>query len=361
MTALCDRLIERIQMDGPIPLDRFMVLALQDPKHGYYVTRDPLGADGDFATAPEISQIFGELLGLWAVDLWARMGEPASLRLIELGPGRGTLMADALRAARVAPRFLEAVDVCLIETSPVLTERQRAALASAPVRVNWRERFEDAPGGPAIVFANEFFDALPVRQYVNTPQGWRERLVGLDEAGRLNFVLAPLLEQAIRVRAPDGAVIEVGIAARRFASGLARRLVDQGGCALILDYGYVRAGLGETLQAMRRGAPVAPLQDPGEVDLTAHVDFAALAKEARAQGARVRGPLEQGAFLRRLGLAERAERLARAATPAQRESLMAGAARIADPSHERAMGALFKVLAIASPQGPEPTGFQEAP
>ena len=359
MTALGARISEMIQSEGPIPLDRFMSLALQDPRHGYYMTRDPFGAGGDFVTAPEISQMFGELLGLWALDLWLRMGRPPVLRLIELGPGRGTLMADVLRAARINGAFLKALDLRFIETSPFLAERQRTLLGAFPGPAAWHANLDDVPHGPAIVFANEFFDALPVRQYVRTPEGWRERVVGLDEQDCLAFALAAEPERAIKLGAPVGAVLEVGLAARRIMAALARRLVAQGGCALVVDYGYVRSGLGETLQALERGAPVDPLRGPGEADLTVHVDFSALRQAATAAGAVAHGPVEQGVFLNHLGIEQRAARLARDANTDQRAAIEAAAARLVDRSSDRGMGALFKVLAVRAPAWPTPAGFDE--
>jgi NADH dehydrogenase [ubiquinone] 1 alpha subcomplex assembly factor 7 len=358
MNALGRSLREMIASEGPIAVERFMAMALGHPLHGYYMTRDPFGVGGDFVTAPEISQMFGELLGVWAGDVWRRMGAPSPLRLIELGPGRGALIADFLRAARVAPGFLDAIDLHLVETSPVLVERQRKALAHAAVAPTWRTRLEDVPEGPAIVLANEFFDALPVRQYVRGHGGWRERLVGLDAKEELIFAAAPEPEPAIAVDAPEGALLEVGVIGQNLAAQLARRLVDQGGCALVVDYGHVRSGFGDTLQALRAGAPADPLLFPGEADLTAHVDFAALARVARAAGAALFGPIEQGCFLRNLGISERAASLARRAQDSQRAAIQAALVRLTDRASPTAMGALFKALCFASPNCPAPAGFE---
>lgn len=362
MSALGERLREIIASEGPISLERYMALALNDPQHGYYMTRDPLGAAGDFVTAPEISQMFGELVGLWAVDLWARMGAPRPLRLIELGPGRGTLMADALRAARACPAFLAAVDVHLVETSPVLAVSQKRALAQAEAPISWHPTIESAPAGPAIVLANEFFDALPVRHYVRAENSWRERLVGTDAQGALTFGAASEPEPTIEIDAPVGAILEVGAAGQILLRNLARRLVEQGGAALVIDYGHLRSSLGETLQAVRSHTRAELLSDPGEADLTAHVDFAALERAARSSGAAVFGPVEQGDFLRRLGIVARAAHLKREATAGQVRMIDSALARLTGAnSHESpGMGRLFKVLAVAAPDCPTPAGFFEA-
>ena len=362
MTPLARRLRELIACEGPISFERYMALALSDPDHGYYMTRDPLGEAGDFVTAPEISQMFGELLGVWAADLWRRMGAPDPVRLIELGPGRGTLMKDALRAARACPGFLQACDVHLVEISPALAERQRRTLAGAAPAIAWSASIEAVPEGPAIIFANEFFDALPVRHYVRLERGWSERLVGTDETGAFAFGAAGEPEPGIVAEAPRGAVIELGAEARLFAERIARRLQAQGGALLILDYGYERPRFGETLQAVRRHARADILADPGEVDLTAHVDFYALARAAGAAGARVFGPIEQGTFLRRLGIEERAARLKQGASADQIRSIEDALARLVDPNRpdRPGMGELFKVLAVTAPDCPAPAGFEEA-
>ncbi|MFG1480071.1 SAM-dependent methyltransferase [Xanthobacter sp. V4C-4] len=339
-----------------MPVSRYMALCLGHPRHGYYITRDPLGAGGDFTTAPEISQMFGELLGLWAVATWQQMGAPPRFVLAELGPGRGTLMADALRAARVAPAFGAAAQVHLVETSPVLRTAQRRALADRAVQ--WHDRVEDLPPGPAIVLANEFFDALPVDQYVRAADGWHERRVGLDADGRLVFGLDPRpspLAAAFAPRgpAPEGAVLE------RMESGpalaLARHLAAGGGAALVVDYGHA-GGFGDTLQALSGHAFADPLAAPGAADLTAHVDFAALARMAAGQGAAAFGPVPQGEFLLRLGLGARAERLMADAGPDGEDAIAGAALRLAGTGDGQ-MGALFKVLALAAPAVGTPPAF----
>jgi SAM-dependent MidA family methyltransferase len=347
-----------IAQDGPITLERYMERALGHPRLGYYMTRDPLGAAGDFTTAPEISQMFGELLGLWAADTWMRMGAPDPVRFIELGPGRGTLMADALRAARAAPDFSAALDVHLVETSPVLREAQRMRLAAAGTPVAWHEAIDDVPEGPAIILANEFFDALPVRHYVRKDRAWRERLVGLGGGGALAFGVAPEPKPSIAARAPEGTIVEIGVAAQALMAKLAARVAAEGGAMLAIDYGYCEPRFGETLQAVARHRSVDPLDEPGEADLTAHVNFAALAKVARAAGASVPPPLTQAEFLLRLGIEARAERLKRAASSAQARGVASALDRLTARNAPTDMGALFKVLAIAHPALGAPAGFE---
>jgi SAM-dependent MidA family methyltransferase len=340
MTPLEAEIRRIIAADGPIPVSRYIALCLGHPQHGYYVRRDPLGAAGDFVTAPEVSQMFGELIGAWAATVWRQMGAPARVNLVELGPGRGTLMADALRATR-ATDFRAAAAVHLVETSPALRARQQAMLGTAA----WHEHVEDVPDGAAIVIANEFVDALPVDQFVRGRDGWHLRMIGIADH-RLGFVVMP--DPAPGVVAPDaplGAILErrhdrpIGL--------LAQRIAQHGGAALIIDYGHVATGFGDTLQAVRRHAFADPLVDPGAADLTTQVDFEALAHCARRAGAVPHGPLGQGDFLRRLGIAQRAARLQANATPQQAADIEAALARLTAPDQ---MGELFKVLALADPR-----------
>jgi len=348
--------IERlIAVEGPMTVERYMALCLGHPVYGYYRTRDPLGARGDFTTAPEISQMFGELIGLWAAEVWRAMGEPSPVRLVELGPGRGTLMADALRAARVLPAFRSATAVHLVETSPALRARQEAALAPAGAPVSWHGDLAEVPDGPAIVVANEFFDALPIRQFVGTERGWCERLVGLSEGG-LAFGLAPEPARDVPLAVRPGATLEWPAAGVAVMGRLAARLAAQGGAALIIDYGHARSGFGDTLQAVRDHAYADPLADPGEADLTAHVDFALLASAARSAGAAVLGPVPQGDFLRALGIDARAAAIQQRATPVQGEAIDAAVARLTG-SGEGQMGELFKVLGLGAPDLPLLPGF----
>ena len=351
MTPLETELRRLIAIDGPLDVARYVALCLGHPLHGYYMARDPLGRAGDFVTAPEVSQMFGELIGLWAAATWQAMGAPAPVRLIELGPGRGTLMADALRAANIMPEFRAALTVHLVETSPRLIARQRETLPGLDIPLAWHRDLGEVPEGPAIIIANEFFDALPVHQAVKAPDGWHVRMVGLT-GDRLAFAASPdpmpgferVLPEALRA-APDGAIYEWRD--DHVAAGLAERLVREGGAALIIDYGHTMSAAGDTLQAVRGHRFADPLADPGLADLTAHVDFAALARAAERAGARTHGPVTQSAFLHRLGIVERAERLKAGATTLQVVGIEAALDRLVG---REAMGDLFKVLAIADPK-----------
>ena len=354
-------LVAMIADEGPIGVDRYMSLCLGHPRHGYYMGQDPFGSAGDFVTAPEISQMFGELIGVWCAAAWQAMGTPAPLRLVELGPGRGTLMADLLRAARVVPGFLDAVCVALVETSPVLRQSQEAALSSAGVPIQWHDRLVDVDPGPTLLVANEFFDALGVRQFVRTDTGWHERLVGLDASDKLAFGLAPdavpadLLPRWAHAAGP-GELVEVSPARLAVAQAVGARLATVGGAGLIIDYGHVHSAPGDTLQAVRAHGFRDVLESPGECDLTSHVDFEALGAALEEGGAAVHGPLTQGAFLSAMGLAERAEMLERHADPSARADIGAAATRLAAPSQ---MGQLFKVIAATHPNLPPPYPFQD--
>ena len=358
MNALKREIAANITHDGPITLEHYMGLCLGHPQHGYYMTREPFGANGDFVTAPEISQMFGELIGVWLAEAWRAAGAPTPANLIELGPGRGTLMSDVLRVARIAPDFLDAVDPFLVEISPRLRDIQRQTLANAVKNIAWLENFETAPHGPAFILANEFFDALPVRHYVKTLAGWRQRLVGLHQTGALAFGLSEKIESTLTAPAREGSIIEVCPTAQRIMSEIAARLVVEGGVLLLIDYGYTQTSLGDSLQAVSKHAYVDPLDAPGEADLTAHVDFAALARAAHAQGAKVMGPVTQAHFLLQLGIERRAETLTRKTSAAQTQEVIAALDRLTgvqDP--QRHMGALFKVMAVTHPDMPDLPGF----
>lgn len=355
MNALADKLSRLIEETGPISIADYMAIALGDPDHGYYTTHTPIGLAGDFITAPEISQMFGELIGLWCISAWEGLGRPRRVLLVELGPGHGTLMADLLRAASVRPAFLEAAEVHLVEISPELRRRQAARLASVAAPT-WHDRLEDLPDGPAIVVANEFLDTLPLRQFVRRDGAWHERLVGLDETGALAFGLSPesappdLVPRRLAPGADgadpaeDGAVFEINRPAEATVATLAHRLVRAGGAALFFDYGYGEEGFGDTLQAVRAHRYADPLDSPGECDLTAHVNFAALARAAAAEGAAVMGPVGQGAFLIAMGLLERAGALGASRDADTQAAIVAAAERLAGPEE---MGTLFKAMAIA--------------
>jgi NADH dehydrogenase [ubiquinone] 1 alpha subcomplex assembly factor 7 len=365
MTPLAAEIRRMIADEGPLPVARYMALCLTHPRHGYYVTHDPLGERGDFVTAPEVSQMFGELIGLWAATVWRMMGAPRTVNLIELGPGRGTLMADALRAARLVPAFRAAIRVHLVETSPVLKQRQRETLSWLAEPPTWHGDIAHVPSGPSIVIANEFFDALPVHQAVKASDGWHERVVGRggdDET--LVFGLSPEPLRGLDAAWPanvrgaaEGALFEWRSDA--VVREVARRLVRDNGAALVIDYGHGESAPGETLQAVAGHGFADPLASPGEMDLTAHVDFAALGRAARQEGAGVNGPVTQGDFLRRLGIAERAQRLAANATAKQASAVEAALTRLTD-DRPTGMGTLFKAMAIAHPGLATLPGFEVA-
>lgn len=340
-----DAIAAAIAIHGPIPVAHFMAAA----NRHYYATRDPLGAGGDFTTAPETSQMFGELIGLWLADLWARGGKPDA-HYVELGPGRGTLAADALRAMKSAG--LEPA-VHFVETSPVLRDRQRERHPGAM----FHDDVETLPANaPLLIVANEFFDALPVRQIVHAANGWRERhiawspplFVPVASGSRLDEILPEHLRSA-----PVGSIIETSPASAAITRQLAHRIATQGGAALIVDYGYEGPAVGDTLQAVRGHAFANPFEEPGERDLTAHVDFGTLAEAAQAEGARSFGPVTQGALLEALGIRARAERLAEASLD-RREEIAAAVERLTGAAQ---MGTLFKALALTAPDWPLPAGF----
>lgn len=355
MNALARKLARRIAAAGPLTVEEYVAACLTDPEHGYYMTRDPFGPAGDFVTAPEIGQAFGELVGLWCLAQWRAAGAPEGAVLAELGPGRGTLMADALRAIEGVCRGLAPFAVHLVEASPLLRRRQRAVLAGR--RVAWHEAAATLPAGRAAwIVANEFFDALPVRQLVATPAGWRERLVDVRD-GRLVPVVAPrpaagALVCGLPARAPTGRVAEVAPARQALMTALARRLAAWGGALLAIDFHDPALPLRDSLQAVRAHAHGDRFAAPGACDLAAAVDFAALARAAREGGCRVFGPTGQGAFLRRLGIAARTRRLAPAA-PAAREAMT----RLVS---KRAMGEHFQAMAVLPPDSPAPDGFAPA-
>jgi SAM-dependent MidA family methyltransferase len=349
-----------IAVGGPMPIARYMSLCLTHPQYGYYVTRDPFGAGGDFTTAPEVSQIFGELLGLWALSVWRMLGEPEAIKLIELGPGRGTMMRDALRAAKVLPKFRQALSVHMVEISPALEQVQRNTLADADVPLSWHRHLLDVPEGPCIILGNEYLDALPVHQVVKQNDGWHERVIGLNANGDFALGLAPdplpqfdrFMPKKIK-EAPVGAVFEWRNDIDAF--DIARR-VRENGAALFIDYGHVESDIGETLQSVNEHAFSDPLSAPGLADITAHVDFFIFGQAAESMGAAVQGPVTQAKFLRELGIDARAEALRRNATAEQAAAITSAVARLTE-SGRTGMGDLFKVIAICDPKlGPLP-GF----
>ena len=369
MTALVDEIRQIIASEGPMSLERYMAIALTHPEHGYYMNRDPFGAEGDFTTAPEISQMFGELLGLWAAEVWFRLGAPERINLVELGPGRGTLMLDALRAARVVSGLHDALDVHLIEASPALRNMQNEKLAEYLDMIQWHDSIEHLPEGPIIVIANEFFDALPACQYVKAEDGWHERMIGEDGDGKLHFGLAPDPQPLIQARAKKGTVLEVSFAAHDTMRTLASRIVEQTGALVAIDYGHMATGPSETLQAIRKHAMTDPLAEPGEADITMHVDFAHLARAARAAGAEVSGPIIQADFLMSLGLFERAAGLKKNADVRQAMEIDRSLLRLVGTGQEKGagdklvpgMGALFKVIGVSTADLGILPGFESKP
>jgi SAM-dependent MidA family methyltransferase len=351
----------RIEAAGSLSVEQYMALCLTHPEHGYYVTRAPIGSGGDFITAPEISQMFGELLGLWAAAAWQAMGSPENVRLVELGPGRGTMMLDVLRASRVVPAFHAAVVLHLVEVSAALERLQRQALIATGVPVSWHSSLEDIPDGPLIILANEFIDALPIHQAVMCTDGWHERVLKLRQDGRLHFSIhrdpIPLFEGFLPA---DLRVAKIGQIfewrSDKMALQIGRRVVKSGGVALIMDYGHVQPALGETLQAVRGHGYAHPLEAPGLADLTAHVDFHALAQGAEVMGARVHGPVRQADFLRRLGLKQRATVLKASAPPSYAGTIDAAYERLT--SEDRTgMGSLIKAIAFSRPEVGTLPGF----
>lgn len=349
MTALAEILRARIAQDGPMTVAAYMSECLLHPSHGYYTTQTPFGAKGDFTTAPEISQMFGELIGLCLAQSWLDQGAPAPFTLAELGPGRGTLMADILRATRAVPGFHGVMRICLHEASPALRALQAKALAGySPV---WIDDIAALPDAPLFLVANEFFDALPIHQYEKRGGLWHERLIGMQN-GALAFGLSPDPTPA----PPDprfaadgpGTVVETCPAARPYLDAVTARLARHGGLALAIDYGDWRSK-GDTLQALKDHAFADPLAEPGRADLTAHVDF-----EALAQGWAHHRYATQGAFLTALGIDARAARLAAPLSGTALENHLAAYRRL---THGQEMGSLFKVLALSGPDAPPPAGF----
>ena len=340
--SLRERLAAVIAGGGPISIAQYMTACLHDPDFGYYATRPRLGGEGDFITAPLISQMFGELLGVWAASAWAMMGEPATVRLVEIGPGDGTLMSDILRAGRAMPGFLEAVDIWLVEVSEPLRGKQRQRLGEAGVQ--WADALADVPDGePLIVIANELLDCLPARQFVRTAAGWAEQVVGLNPEGELAFGLASTPVSGLLPDAAVGQVFEQSAAQAALGEELARRVVADGGAALLIDYGRAQPGFGDTLQALQLHEKVDPLDAPGEADLTIHADFPAVMAAARAQGA-VAAIQTQADFLARLGIGQRAEALVQA-WPGRTARIGRELTRLVAGDE---MGELFKVCVIHS-------------
>ena len=350
--SLLDRLTAEIAAGGPISVARYMTACLHDPDFGYYATRPALGLGGDFITAPLVSQMFGELLGVWAASAWELMGRPQPFRLVEMGPGDGTLMSDILRAVRHAPGFLEAADLWLVDVSEPLKALQRKRLGEAP---QWAASLAEVPGdAPIILIANELLDCLPARQFVRTAAGWAEQVVGLDRHGALTFGLANTPAASLLPDAAVGQVYEQSAAQAALGSEIGHRVAGDGGAALLIDYGRATPGFGDTLQALQRHEKVDPLARPGEADLTIHVDFPAVMAAARTEGAEA-AILTQTNLLARLGIGERAEALVRA-RPDRSATIGRQLHRLIGGDE---MGELFKACTIFQP-GQPPPAFEDA-
>ncbi|MBT1156548.1 class I SAM-dependent methyltransferase [Aminobacter anthyllidis] len=352
MTALKTCIASLIAASGPISVAEYMALCLFDPADGYYTTREPFGTEGDFTTAPEISQMFGELVAIWLYAAWQASGRPAGATLAEIGPGRGTLMKDVLRVlTRLDAAFVASVSAALVETSPRLREVQKRTLADSGIRIEWHDTVSTLRDAPLFIVGNELFDAIPTRQFVKIGAAWHERAIGLTEPGELAFVAGPATIEAAFLPpgskdAPEGSIFELAPARTATMEAIAERIAASGGAGLFLDYGHLSPGIGDTLQALRRHRYEDVLATPGEADLTSHVDFAALASAARAHGLDTH-LATQGEFLLAMGLLERAGKLSANADDAAREKIHSEVERLAGPG---AMGTLFKVIAIA-PRG----------
>jgi SAM-dependent MidA family methyltransferase len=355
LTALPDlrqKIVRLIEANGPLSIADYMAICLYDPDGGYYMKREPFGVAGDFTTAPEVSQMFGELIAVWLYSTWRSLGAPSPLALVEIGPGRGTMMKDMLRVlARIDPDFVDKARLALVETSPRLREVQRATLGSDAAPIEWHESIATLPREPLLIVGNELFDAVPIRQYVKAEGGWRERAVGLDGSSDLAFVAAagtldPALLPPDAASAEDGAIAEAAPARAALMDAIAERIATDRGAGLFIDYGYLQPALGDTLQALSGHAYADPLAEPGKADLTAHVDFFSLAQAAKAHGLDTH-LATQAEFLLGTGLIERAGSLGAKADPGTRERLREEAERLAGPD---GMGTLFKVLAVG-PRG----------
>ncbi len=368
MSTLKDRIINRIKSEGPMSVAEYMSLCLLDTEHGYYPTRDPLGSDGDFITAPEISQMFGELLGIWAIQTWRDLGSPGGVSLIELGPGRGIMMSDILRAAQLATDFLENITVYLIEASAALQAVQGKTLANSPVPIEWIDRIEDAPPGPTIIIGNEYLDCLPIRQFIQQDRfagerGWHERMVTVDkDSGELAFGLAtePISELAAKAlpsaqsEAKNHDLIEICPAAHQTLDSIKERFKQSPGRALFIDYGPETTEFGDTLQALKRHEKVGVFSDPGNTDLTVRVDFAALGEFAQSLNMATTYPVPQNEFLSKLGVEMRAATLARA-KPDSKAKIARQLERL---TGEEQMGTLFKAICFQSDGLDVPLGFR---
>lgn len=347
--ALEDRMIRHIQMTGPLPLAEYMHWCLADKTDGYYQSSNAIGRAGDFITAPEVSQMFGELIGIWLIQAWQALGSPNPCNLVELGPGNGTLMADILRGTRVDPAFTSAVSTHLVETSPGLTKVQQQKLKEHD-GIEWHVSMDTVPQGTMLYVANEFLDALPFRQYVKSGKSWLERCISVDENNTLAWVLGdgqiePDALPAGHQDEPDGAVFEISTIREGFVKRVCEAVAQQGGCALFVDYGHGQSGFGDTFQAISKHSFANPLENPGKADLTSHVDFSPFANLAIKSGCKKTGLLTQGEFLLRTGLLERAGMLGSGKSEDEKKRIKGEAERLALPDQ---MGGLFKVFGVSS-------------
>lgn len=350
MTTLRDILIERIKTSGPLTIEAYMADALMHPDHGYYTTRNPLGAAGDFTTSPEISQMFGELVGLSLAQAWLDQGSPNPFTLAELGPGRGTMMADILRATAKVAGFHAAADIHLVETSPALRAEQAKHVAAT-----WHAHIDTLPDQPLFLVANEFFDALPIRQFKRDGGDWREVVVDAQDDTLTTSLAAPAPQPALDYRlgeTVDGDLVELCPALGAYTETIAQRIASSGGAALVIDYGDW-GSLGDTLQALQNHAPVSPYADPGNADITAHVDFEAITRHAAP--AKFTRLATQGTFLERLGITQRAQTLATNLSGDALDSHIAAHRRLTHPAE---MGSLFKVLGLYPDGAPPPAGLE---
>lgn len=352
--SLADKIKALIRANGPISVTDYFSLCLADPEHGYYRVREPFGVAGDFTTAPEVSQLFGEMIGIFLVHAWQKHGAPEPAVIAEIGPGRGTMMSDILRVIRrLAPDLYRAATVHLVETSDRLRQVQAATLSGHAGKIHWHQSFDSLPAGFLLIAANELFDAIPIRQFVRTAQGFRERMVGLDAEDELTFAagvagIDPSLLPTPAQSVAEGTIFEFAPARDAVMAALCERLRVGGGTAIIIDYGHLATSYGDTLQAVRNHSYDPPLAHPGQADLTSHVDFEQLAHRARAEGVQVSGLAHQGDFLVGLGLLERAAALGRGKDAATQERIRDDVERLAGAGAGK-MGELFKVLAVSSP------------
>lgn len=351
MNSLSEIIKAHIRQNGPMTVQDYWMLCLAHPKYGYYMKQDPFGRGGDFITAPEISQMFGEMIGIWIADLWLKMGSPSLLVLCEFGAGRGTMMFDLLRATRAVPGFHAALDLNIVETSPHLRAVQKQTLTG--YTIHWHDSIETlADLGPVVILGNEFLDALPIRQVVRADTAWRERMIGIDGDG-LGFGLGGEIPLSDKIETPIGSVFEFSPARDAIWTEMTSRIRAQGGAALMIDYGHAITGFGDTLQAVKGHAYANLLAEPGEADLTSHVNFERLKDIAKGLNPRI---ATQGDFLRRLGIQLRATTLEKAATPEQAKMLKAGLDRLINDDQ---MGDLFKVISVSNPPELDPAGFHD--